>query len=127
MQENGYRTAGELLLKDARYQEHRRNKGGAYIATVGRDMVEDEARQIFAAQRALGNAAASEALEAAFLEILLSQRSFDAGPGEASPYAGSQIESMVGKCTLEPDESRAARATYSFEYFACWKRSTISA
>ena len=118
MQENGYRTAGELLLKDARYQEHRRNKGGAYIATVGRDMVEDEARQIFAAQRALGNAAASEALEAAFLEILLSQRSFDAGPGEPSPYGGSQIENMVGKCTLEPDESRAARATYSFEYFS---------
>lgn len=118
MQENGYRTAGELLLKDARYQEHRRNKGGAYIATVGRDMVEDEARQIFSAQRALGNAAASEALEAAFLEILLSQRSFDAGPGEPSPYGGSQIQNMVGKCTLEPDESRAARATYSFEYFS---------
>ncbi|MBR1565227.1 MAG: type II CRISPR RNA-guided endonuclease Cas9 [Oscillospiraceae bacterium] len=118
MLENGYRTAGEMLLKDAHYQEHRRNKGGAYISTVGRDMTEDEVRQIFSAQRRLGNAAASELLEAAFLEILLSQRSFDAGPGEPSPYAGSQIENMVGKCTLEPDESRAARATYSFEYFA---------
>ena len=118
MQENGYRTAGELLLRDESYREHRRNKGGAYISTVGRDMTEDEARQIFAAQRKLGNTAASETLEAAFLEILLSQRSFDAGPGEPSPYAGSQIENMVGKCTLEPDESRAARATYSFEYFA---------
>jgi len=118
MQENGYRTAGEMLLKDARYQKHRRNRGGAYISTVGRDMTEDEAQQIFAAQRRLGNAVASETLEAAFLEILLSQRSFDAGPGEPSPYAGSQIGNMVGKCTLEPDESRAARATYSFEYFA---------
>lgn len=118
MQEHGYRTVAEMLLRDDRYREHRRNKGGAYIATVGRDMVEDEVRQIFAAQRGFGNAAASEELETAYLEILLSQRSFDAGPGEPSPYAGSQIENMVGKCTLEPDEARAARATYSFEYFS---------
>ena len=118
MQEHGYRTVGEMLLKDESYREHRRNKGGAYIATVGRDMVEDEVRQIFAAQRSFGNVAASEALETAYLEILLSQRSFDAGPGDPSPYAGSQIENMVGKCTFEPEETRAARATYSFEYFA---------
>lgn len=118
MQERGYRTVAEMLLRDERYRDHRRNKGGAYIATVGRDMVEDEVRQIFAAQRALGSTAASETLEAAYLEILLSQRSFDAGPGEPSPYAGGQIERMIGRCTFEPDEPRAARATYSFEYFS---------
>ncbi len=118
MQERGYRTVAEMLLRDERYRDHRRNKGGAYIATVGRDMVEDEARQIFAAQRALGSTAASETLEAAYLEILLSQRSFDAGPGEPSPYTGGQIERMIGRCTFEPDEPRAARATYSFEYFS---------
>ena len=118
MQERGYRTVAEMLLRDERYRDHRRNKGGAYIATVGRDMVEDEVRQIFAAQRALGSTAASETLETAYLEILLSQRSFDAGPGEPSPYAGGQIERMIGRCTFEPDEPRAARATYSFEYFS---------
>ena len=118
MQERGYRTVAEMLLRDERYRDHRRNKGGAYIATVGRDMVEDEVRQIFAAQRRLGSASASEALEAAYLEILLSQRSFDAGPGEPSPYAGGQIERMIGRCTFEADEPRAARATYSFEYFS---------
>ena len=118
MRENGYRTVGELLLKDAAYREHKRNKGGNYIATVGREMVEDEARQIFAAQRSLGNDAAAEALETAYFEILLGQRSFDEGPGDGSPYAGGQIERMVGTCTFEPGETRAARACYSFEYFS---------
>lgn len=117
MVEKGYRTVGELLLKDPQYRDNKRNKSGKYIATVGRDMAEEEARAIFKAQRELGQAFAAEALEAQYLEILLSQRSFDEGPGEGSPYAGSQIERMIGKCTLEPEEPRAAKACYSFEYF----------
>lgn len=118
MAQNGYRTVAEMFLKDAIYQEHRRNKGGKYISTVSRDMVEEEVRKIFAAQREFGNKATSEKLENDYLEILLSQRSFDEGPGEESPYSGSQIERMIGKCTFEPEELRAAKATYSFEYFS---------
>ena len=118
MASKGYRTVAELYLKDEIYREHKRNKGGRYISTVSRDMVVDEVRQIFASQRSLGNQTATEKLESSFLEILLSQRSFDEGPGEGSPYAGSQIERMIGHCTFEPDEERAAKATYSFEYFS---------
>lgn len=118
MQQQGYRTAAEMYLKDSTYSDHRRNKGGKYLATVSRDMVEDEVHQIFAAQRTLGNPSATEALESAYLEILLSQRSFDDGPGEGSPYAGSQIERMIGKCPFEPEEQRAAKASYSFERFS---------
>lgn len=118
MQQQGYRTAGEMYLKDELYQNHRRNKGGKYIATVSRTMVEDEAHQIFACQRACGNPAATETLEEAYIEILLSQRSFDEGPGEGSPYAGNQIERMIGKCPFEPVEQRAAKASYSFELFS---------
>lgn len=117
MEENAYRTVGEMLLKDPAFAGNKRNKGGQYISTVTRDMVEDEVRQIFAAQRRLGANFAGEELEERYLDILLSQRSFDEGPGEGSPYGGSQIEKMVGKCTLEPDEPRAAKATWSFEYF----------
>ena len=106
MVEKGYRTVGEMLLQDPLYAASKRNKGGQYIATVGRDMVAEEVR-----------AFASEELESRYLDILLSQRSFDEGPGEGSPYAGSQIERMIGKCTLEDGEQRAAKATYSFEYF----------
>ncbi|MBR5719142.1 MAG: type II CRISPR RNA-guided endonuclease Cas9 [Clostridia bacterium] len=118
MKQNCYRTVAEMYLKDAAYREHRRNKGGKYISTVSRDMVEEEVHQIFAAQRKFGNPIAAEELEATYVEILLSQRSFDEGPGEGSPYAGNQIERMIGNCPFEPGELRAAKASYSFELFS---------
>ena len=117
MSEKGYRTVGEMLLKDPQYSGNKRNKGGKYLATVGRDMVEEEVRAIFKAQREQGQTFAAAELEEQYLEILLSQRSFDEGPGQGSPYGGSQIEKMIGKCTLETGEPRAAKASYSFEYF----------
>lgn len=80
-------------------------------------MVEEEVHAIFTAQRERGQTFASAELEDHYLEILLSQRSFDEGPGQGSPYGGSQIEKMIGKCTLETGEPRAAKASYSFEYF----------
>lgn len=117
MEAMGYRTAGEMLLKDETFAQVKRNKGGQYIATITRDMTEDEARKIFAAQRNFGADFAGAELEEAYLEILLSQRSFDEGPGGNSPYGGSQIGKMIGKCTFEEGELRAAKASYSFEYF----------
>lgn len=117
MAESGYRTVGEMLLNDAAFSAHKRNKGGNYGGTVTRAMVEDEARKIFAAQRKFGANYASEKLEEEYIKILLSQRSFDEGPGGNSPYGGSQIERMVGKCTLIPTEPRSAKASYTFEYF----------
>ena len=122
MAEKNYRTVAEMFLNDESYKQAKRNKGGQYTATVSRDMVENEVHQIFEAQRRFGMAFASENMETAYLEILLSQRSFDEGPGGNSPYGGSQIERMVGKCTLEPDEPRAAKAEYSFEYFNLLER-----
>ena len=118
MKEQGYRTIAEMYVKDSSYQDHKRNKGGNYLSTVSRDMVEEEVHLLFASQRKYGNGYASEELETAYLDILLSQRSFDEGPGEGSPYAGNQIDRMIGSCTFEPEEQRAAKATYSFEYFS---------
>lgn len=118
MAQKGYRTVGEMLLKDPAFAENKRNKGGKYISTVTRDMVEDEVRQIFAAQRRLGTDFAGVELEEKYLVILLSQRGFDEGPGGDSPYKGNQIEKMVGNCTLLPDQQRAAKAAWSFEYFS---------
>jgi len=122
MEEAGYRTAGEMLFRDPAFAAQKRNKGGEYLTTLSRDMVADEARQIFAAQRRLGSVFASEVLEEAYMEILLSQRSFDEGPGGNSPYGGNQIERMIGRCTFFPEEPRAARAAYSFEYFSLLQR-----
>lgn len=117
MEAGGYRTVGEMLCRDPAFQAHKRNKGGDYTATITRSLVEAEAKALFTAQRGFGNSFASEVLEDAYLSILLSQRSFDEGPGGDSPYGGSQIERMVGRCTFFPDEPRAARACYSFERF----------
>ena len=103
MKQNGYRTAGEMFLKDPAFQEHKRNKGGNYIATITRNMTQDEVRLIFASQREHGADYATAELENAYLEILLSQRSFDEGPGGNSPYGGNQIERMIGKCSFEPN------------------------
>lgn len=118
MESAGFRTVGEMLLKDERFLTQKRNKGGQYIATVSRGQTEEEVRLIFQAQRDRGASFASEEIEEAYLAILLSQRSFDEGPGGDSPYGGSQIEKMVGKCTFHPELPRASKAAYSFEYFS---------
>ena len=102
MEENGYRTVAEMLLKDEMFREHKRNKGGEYLNTVTRDMITDEVHQIFSAQRKFNNSLATEKIESDYLEILLGQRSFDEGPGGSSPYGGNQIELMIWKCTFFP-------------------------
>lgn len=117
MEIHGYRTVGEMLLKDPRFSCHKRNKGGEYISTVSRQQIEDEVHQIFLAQRDLGNPHTSCDLEDAYLEILLSQRSFDEGPGGNSPYGGDMIYNRIGNCIFYPDQKRAVKASYSFEYF----------
>ena len=66
-------------------------------------------------QREFGNVAFNKAFEEDYLDILLSQRSFDEGPGKGSPYGG--FAGAIGKCTFEKEEQRAPKASYSFERF----------
>lgn len=117
MAEKGYRTIGEMLYKDEKFSEHKRNKANDYSNTFARSEYEDEIKAIFRAQQELNNPFATDKLMEDYLVIYLSQRSFDEGPGGKSPYGGNQIEKMIGKCTFEENEKRAAKATYSFEYF----------
>lgn len=123
MAENHYRTVGEMLYRDAAFASHKRNKTENYLSTVKREQVVEEAMQLFAAQRKYGSVWATPEMEAEFLAILTRQRSFDEGPGGKSPYGGNMIEKMVGICTLERgNEPRAAKATWSFEYFTLLQR-----
>ena len=126
MEENGYRTIGEMLVNDDRFWECNpdgtkifvpHNHPDDYRTTVERSMVEDEIRLIFSRQRALGVPYATSEFEEAYLEIWGSQRNFDEGPGGKSPYGGNMIEKMLGHCTFEKDEPRAAKGSYSAEYF----------
>ena len=122
MQQKEYRSVGEMFYKDAHYSQTKRNKADEYKATVSRAMIEDEIHLIFEAQRECGNAFAAEKIEKEYLSIVLSQRSFSEGPGENSPYAGNQIEKMIGNCTLLEGEKRAAKSSYSFQLFSLWQK-----
>lgn len=120
MQEGGWRSVGEMFARDPFYGAHKRNKEGVYLSTVQRSMVEAEARLLFERQRAFGQTFADEKLEKEYIDILLSQRSFDEGPGGGSPYGGNQIEKMRGKC-LFTGEPRVPKAAWSFEKFRFWQ------
>lgn len=135
MQEKRYRTVGEMIYLDEKFRTDcpwnengyiltPRNKSGDYKHTVLRDMLADEVMKIFKAQRALGNDAATEKLERAYLDIMLSQRSFDMGPGAPSRYAMEGFEDRVGLCTFEGKngEKRAPKAAYTSEFFVALEK-----
>lgn len=140
MEEKGYRTVGEMIYKDEEfhtdcswleggYQLTPRNKADDYRHTMLRALLEEEVHTLFDAQRTLGNEKATGELEEKFLEIMLSQRSFDLGPGNQadgtpSPYAMNGFEDRVGFCTFEREagERRAAKATYTAELFVALQK-----
>lgn len=135
MEEKGYRTVGEMMYLDENFRTDcpwnengyiltPRNKSGDYKHTVLRDMLVDEVREIFKSQRSLGNIHASEEIENAYLDIMLSQRSFDMGPGAPSKYAMEGFEDRVGLCTFEGKngEKRAAKAAYTSELFVALEK-----
>lgn len=138
MQEKGYRTVGEMLYCDTAfkiacpwtengYRLATRNTTDDYKHTILRAMLVEEVHAIFESQRVLGNTKATEELEKKYLEIMESQRSFDLGPGnqpngKPSPYALNGFGDRVGKCTFEPEEMRAAKATYTAELFVALQK-----
>lgn len=138
MQTKGYRTVGEMMCCDEEFKisctwndngyiRTTRNTADSYKYTIQRDMLAEEVKMIFACQRAFGNQMASHVLEEKYLEIFYSQRSFDLGPGKQpngrpSPYAINGFGDRVGKCTLEPEEMRAAKATYTAELFVALQK-----
>lgn len=133
MKEKGYRTIGEMYLKDDKFKLKDKNgdfildsKGNKilkvrnttddYKSTALRKLILEEIKMILDKQKELNPSVTDEFIEK-YINIFTSQRSFDEGPGEPSPYAGNQIEKMLGSCTFEKEEKRAAKATYTFEYF----------
>lgn len=116
MEEQGYRSIGEMIFLDKKFSEHKRNKSGDYSHTIDRSQLVEEIALIFKSQRELQNADTTVAFEQEYLNIYTSQRSFEEGPGEESSYAGNQIEKMIGRCTFEKDQPRVVKGAYSYEY-----------
>lgn len=134
MKEKNYRTVGEMIYcdesfrtdtpwSDTHYRLTPRNKAGDYRHTILRMQLEQEVEQILHIQQSLGNEKITDAFIETYMSIFNGQRSFDEGPGvqsdhvTLSPYAGSLIENMVGNCTFERQEKRAAKSTYTAQKF----------
>lgn len=125
MKEHNYRTVAEMYLKDKRFNYtldnglpvmRIRNTTDDYKSTVNRADLVNEINLILSKQKEYNTKVTDEFINK-YLEIFESQRAFDEGPGGNSPYGGNQIEKMLGRCSLEPDQPRAMKATYTFEYF----------
>jgi CRISPR-associated endonuclease Csn1 len=96
------RTFGEFI---AATPGRKRNREGDYAHTPLRSDLEHEVRAIFAAQRRLGNPAATPALEQDYVTAAFFQR----------PLQDS--EALLAPCAFEPDQKRASKRAYSFELF----------
>lgn len=103
LEEKGYRTIGEMFLKDPEFADRKRNTAGIYTGVILRKQQEEEAKQIFKSQRELGSAHAAEELEEAFLEVYNRQLPLQ------NPIK------LLGDCPFEPGEKRSSKLAPSFE------------
>ena len=109
MLEKNYRTVGELLFKEASSNNSTlRNKADQYDNCVLREMLEDEVRKLFEAQRKLKNEYSSEEFQNEYLEVFNYQKPF---------MTKKLMEKMIGKCTFEENEPRASKNSWTFERF----------
>lgn len=110
MAREGYRTVGEVLYARGRS----RNRGGNYDLCVYNSQIQEEVRAIFASQRSLGNAKATEELEKRCIECLTSEKS-------SSDHDRKTYE-VVGSCIYFPNLKRAASADISSELCRAYER-----
>ncbi|MBU1667031.1 type II CRISPR RNA-guided endonuclease Cas9 [bacterium] len=100
-----YETIGQAIFQSTKSTEIRRNKKDAYLHSVSREMLLDEVHIIFDKQRDFKNEWINDVFKNAFIDIAFYQRDF------------ASVTQMVGRCTFEKNELRAAKRTYSAEEF----------
>ncbi|HOV69650.1 MAG TPA: type II CRISPR RNA-guided endonuclease Cas9, partial [Clostridia bacterium] len=114
MSERGYRTVGEMMYKDENFFKHKHNKGSDYSNCIARAQLAEEIKLIFAKQREFGSEYSSEEFEKEYTEIFNRQKAY---------ATKEDILKKIGFCTFEnkrnglPDRIRAAKNTYTSEYF----------
>lgn len=102
----------------------KRNGDGSYDRFVTRELLREEVRKIFEAQRGFGN-------EKATPELLLAYAG-DGDPKKRNTVEGDGIafyqkplqssEHLVGFCTFEEGEKRAPKFSYTGEMFVLWSK-----
>lgn len=123
MNEKGYRTIGEAIYKDNRFKTiscgkiiyNVRNHPEDYKNSFLRADLEKELCMILETQRKLGNQNITTDFQNRVLEIFNNQRNFDEGPDQRQSKFSAEYK--IGHCTFFPDELRAPKASFTFEYF----------
>jgi CRISPR-associated endonuclease Csn1 len=94
------------------YPDHQRNKRGDYSQSLPRELLAEELALLFTRQRELGNPFAGEPLQQAILApetgLFWQQK---------PALSGAAMLNLIGKCTFEPLEYRAAKHSWSAERF----------
>ncbi|RHW43473.1 type II CRISPR RNA-guided endonuclease Cas9 [Neobacillus notoginsengisoli] len=106
-----YRTVGEMWVKNEKFSssDKRRNSPNEYIFNVSREDLKQEIITLFNFQRQYLSPYATEKLQEEYLEIWEYQLPF---------ASGNDILKRVGCCSLEPNERRIPKASFTFQYFA---------
>lgn len=106
LEETAYLTVGELISTKTKKRNGKDSEGKLnYENSLSREMLKEEIDIIFAKQKEFGSAFVSEELLATYKEVAFSQRPL------------KSVVGMVANCPFESDEKRAAKSTYTFEYF----------
>ncbi|UOO82299.1 type II CRISPR RNA-guided endonuclease Cas9 [Uruburuella testudinis] len=109
LQSDEYRSPAELAMKKFLTESnHIRNQRGDYSHTFNRKDIQQELHQLFAAQQSFGNPHVSDGLKQEVEALLMQQR---------PALSGHAVQKMLGRCTFEPLEYKAAKHTYFAERF----------
>ncbi|WP_250314826.1 type II CRISPR RNA-guided endonuclease Cas9 [Neisseria sp. Marseille-Q6792] len=109
LQTGDFRTPAELALnKFEKESGHIRNQRGDYSHTFSRKDLQAELNLLFEKQKEFGNPHVSDGLKEGIETLLMTQR---------PALSGDAIQKMLGHCTFEPTEPKAAKNTYTAERF----------
>lgn len=107
-----YRSVGEMIYRDKKFEFQKRNKQGNYLAMLTRDGLRAELELILDQQQELGNSKVDSALKQKIIDLFVRQRPFS---------SGDDILSKVGECTLIIGKRRAPKHAPTFEKFRAWQ------
>ena len=109
LQTGDFRTPAELALnKFEKESGHIRNQRGDYSHTFSREDLQAELVLLFEKQKEFGNPHVSDGLKEGIETLLMAQR---------PALSGDAVQKMLGHCTFEPTEPKAAKNTYTAERF----------
>ena len=109
LQTGDFRTPAELALnKFEKESGHIRNQRGDYSHTFSRKDLQAELNLLFEKQKEFGNPHISDGLKEGIETLLMTQR---------PALSGDAVQKMLGHCTFEPAEPKAAKNTYTAERF----------